>query len=392
MPVKEITPVDRRFVRGVNVPDVRGLAAMLEDRGRLMGQQALNRGQGSAATWMGLAQAFGAYQDAVQQRNREAMLMEQRAQERQAAEQLKRDEMTMRSAERQQEAARFARTDERLGRTESRQAAAEELAASDRLANNTVPGVVPSAMAERLKPSGRMQVLDGAPVLMRTPAQARQAEMDAQTQADRTADNQRMTAAQKEAERHNRVMESRESSVGNTPVVVQTPEGPAVLDRRTLTAQPITMGGKPVGVTPSANERMDSRKFSKSAPVLRGIGELSERINTLQGVYAKAAGEAERQKAKINLNDDVAEYESLISGFTPMIARALGHTGVLTEQDVQSVKALFPRPGDSKTLRDRKVNRMMGIIGELEGVEGVSNVAPNASPAPRRGGNPFAPK
>ena len=71
-----------------------------------------------------------------------------------------------------------------------------------------------------------------------------------------------------------------------------------------------------------------------------------------------------------NMNDDIAEYEALVSGFTPLVARALGHTGVLTEQDVQSVRAVFPRPGDSKSLRDRKMKRMRSLLsGVQEAVE-----------------------
>lgn len=132
---------------------------------------------------------------------------------------------------------------------------------------------------------------------------------------------------------------------------------------------------KPV---PSAQEMMDSRKFQKSAPVLSAIGELSEKINTGSGLLAKARGGAEKIAAKANYDDDVAEYQALVSGFTPLVARSLGHTGVLTQQDVDSVKELFPKPGDSKTLRDRKVKRLMGIIGELEGTEGVGGVAPKS--------------
>jgi hypothetical protein len=59
----------------------------------------------------------------------------------------------------------------------------------------------------------------------------------------------------------------------------------------------------------------------------------------------------------------VAEYEALVSMYTPIMARANGHTGVLTEQDVQSTKAGFPRPGDSKTLRDRKITMMQSLMG-----------------------------
>lgn len=117
---------------------------------------------------------------------------------------------------------------------------------------------------------------------------------------------------------------------------------------------------------PSAEATKDARKFRQADPILRSVAELSARINTQQGVYAKMRGGVEKQKAKINLDDDVAEYEALIQGFTPLVARALGHTGVLTQQDVDSVRMLFPKPGDSKTLRDRKVARIKSIIGQLQ--------------------------
>jgi hypothetical protein len=131
--------------------------------------------------------------------------------------------------------------------------------------------------------------------------------------------------------------------------------------------------GKPIKnprPVPSAIEMMDSRKFEKAGPVLASIDELSEKINTQAGLIAKLSGGAEKAKAKANYNDDVAEYQALVSGFTPLIARSLGHTGVLTQQDVDSVKELFPKPGDSKTLRDRKLARIKTIIGALEQTEG----------------------
>ena len=96
------------------------------------------------------------------------------------------------------------------------------------------------------------------------------------------------------------------------------------------------------------------------------------------------SGGAAKLAAKANYDDDVAEYEALVSGFTPLVARALGHTGVLTQQDVDSVKALFPKPGDGKSLRDRKVARIKSIIGTLErnaDPTGPRQPAPAASPA-----------
>jgi hypothetical protein len=146
-----------------------------------------------------------------------------------------------------------------------------------------------------------------------------------------------------------------------------------------VTVQTVDKDGKPVTrvlprsqaigqefpIAPTAQERNFTSSLEKINPVLSAISELSELINTQQGVIAKISGGAERVKAKANLNDDVAEYEALISGFTPMVARAVGHTGVLTQQDVDSVRALFPRPGDSKSLRDRKIARVKSILGEV---------------------------
>lgn len=131
---------------------------------------------------------------------------------------------------------------------------------------------------------------------------------------------------------------------------------------------------------PPASETKDARKFQQAAPILKSVAELSEKINTQQGLIAKAAGGAAKVAAKANLNDDVAEYQALVMGFTPLIARALGHTGVLTEQDVVSVRALFPAPGDSKTLRDRKVARISLIISQLEGGEQSAKPAAPADP------------
>jgi hypothetical protein len=40
---------------------------------------------------------------------------------------------------------------------------------------------------------------------------------------------------------------------------------------------------------------------------------------------------------------------------------------VLTEQDVQSVRKMLPAPGDSKSVRDRKVARINSLMGDLSG-------------------------
>jgi hypothetical protein len=108
---------------------------------------------------------------------------------------------------------------------------------------------------------------------------------------------------------------------------------------------------------------------------------LSEKINTGQGLAARAQGEVEKAKAAANLNDDVSEYNGVVSGFTPLLARALGHTGVLTEQDVQSVREALPKPTDSKSVRDRKVKRIMSLMDAMNGSSPAPSAAPGGAPA-----------
>ena len=168
-----------------------------------------------------------------------------------------------------------------------------------------------------------------------------------------------------EIARHNVAMENKPSAMST--VVVQGPEGPMLADKRAGTARPITTeGGETLGFAPTQQQRNTKAQYTRARPILSAISDLSEKINTGQGAIAKVSGGIARAAAQANLNDDVAEYEAMISGFTPLIARALGHTGVLTEQDVRSVKAMFPRPGDSKSLRDRKVARIEQLMGAIE--------------------------
>lgn len=116
---------------------------------------------------------------------------------------------------------------------------------------------------------------------------------------------------------------------------------------------------------PTTDTRNRQAALSKIEPIVKNIARLSELINTQQGVIATLKGATEIAKAKVNLNDDVSEYTALVSGFTPLVARAVGHSGVLTQQDVDSVRELFPKPTDSKSVRDRKVNLIMNLLSEM---------------------------
>jgi hypothetical protein len=112
---------------------------------------------------------------------------------------------------------------------------------------------------------------------------------------------------------------------------------------------------------------------TRSGTVLDALDELSEKINTQDGALAKVGGLFASAAAKANYDDDVAEYSAVLEGAVPLIARRMGHTGVLTQADVDSVKAMFPKPGDGKSLRDRKIARLRSLMGGSSGSSGSSD-------------------
>lgn len=136
-----------------------------------------------------------------------------------------------------------------------------------------------------------------------------------------------------------------------------------IVDRAKGTAAPVKdASGVSVGLTPTAEERNRGAAVGRVENFMASVSELADKINTGSGLIAKASGALERAKAKANYDDDVAEYQALVQAFTPLWARALGHTGVLTQQDVDSAREALPKPGDSKTLKDRKIARIKTLM------------------------------
>lgn len=138
------------------------------------------------------------------------------------------------------------------------------------------------------------------------------------------------------------------------------------------------MGGVPTSPKTTA-------KASGPATVDAILGEiegLSKIINTSAGgPMANVTGMMRRGAAASNLDNDVSEYTALVEGFIPMVARAVGHTGVLTQQDVDSVRALFPKPTDNATLAKNKLDRVRRIMQQMQSPDAPSGRASGAGPA-----------
>lgn len=108
--------------------------------------------------------------------------------------------------------------------------------------------------------------------------------------------------------------------------------------------------------------------------IMDQIETLSGRINTAGGGPMSAiTGLVRRGLARGQMDNDVSEYKALVEGMIPMVARAVGHIGALTQQDVDSVRALFPLVEDNQTLAQNKIQRVRTL---LEGAAGGSSGAP----------------
>ena len=114
---------------------------------------------------------------------------------------------------------------------------------------------------------------------------------------------------------------------------------------------------------PTTDDRNRQAAGGRATPFIQRAGELSQVINTKFGPEAKVLGTLRGLQAKANLDHDVAEYLSLVEGFTPLMARAAGHTGVLTERDVERTIQLLPKPGDSAELARRKLANLDRLMG-----------------------------
>lgn len=90
---------------------------------------------------------------------------------------------------------------------------------------------------------------------------------------------------------------------------------------------------------------------------------MGEGIFEAQGVIARLTGWWKHGMAFANKAPAVTEYNALLVGFSPILARSIGHTGVLTQVDVESVIQLFPKLGDGREEAERKLANVMDIMG-----------------------------
>lgn len=249
--------------------------------------------------------------------------------------------------------------------------------------------------------------------------------------ADQRADNARADAQQAETRRHNAATES--TARGNLAVAqgnLAVAQGNLAVRRDDARRAAAGETGAPLSaedrdlverivanpaiyqdLTPGARTKLAGALaargftgFGKAAGGASGsakggpdVGEIMSEIKTLSGrINTSAGGPVSNITGAIrrglgvgNLDNDVAEYQALIEGFIPMVARAVGHSGVLTQADVDSVRALFPLPSDNATLAKNKIARVEKLLRSGQSAPSAPSAPATPTPAQARPRQPI---
>lgn len=193
---------------------------------------------------------------------------------------------------------------------------------------------------------------------------------------------------------------------GFAPVPVWTKDGLMLVQKsgaNAATATPVTGAG--AGSEPGAQVqpqapaaiREQAVAFSQGKAVFDEIMSLAKKVQREHGVMAAIMAPAERAKAKTNLNNDLALLQSTLRGFSPMIARSLGHTGVLTDVDLERTESLIPGAGIDDTLAGQMIDeavKLMDMKQKALAGYGATNYGGGASsqqPPPPGGNQPPPP-
>lgn len=199
--------------------------------------------------------------------------------------------------------------------------------------------------------------------------QAIQMARDAAAAEERVIDNKRADAQL--AISRGQLALSQQNAQNQPLETVIGPDGKPVLVRR----------ADAVGKSPAstAGTAASGTKGPNVGAILNEIETLSKQINTGgSGPLSNIRGLVRRGAASANMDNTVSEYNALVEGFIPMVARAVGHVGVLTQQDVDSVRALFPRVEDNATLAKNKIDRVKSLMSSVPGA--VAGEAPASAP------------
>src|SRR3990167_7563360 len=119
------------------------------------------------------------------------------------------------------------------------------------------------------------------------------------------------------------------------------------------------------GVVVSKDKREQINAFQSAQQIVNDIEEISKKVNTETGFRSVIVGRTRQAAALAQEDPDVSLFQSK-RGTLGLLIRALGERGVLTEGDIQRAGALIPLVTDSKTVAERKINALRGLMTNIE--------------------------
>jgi len=128
------------------------------------------------------------------------------------------------------------------------------------------------------------------------------------------------------------------------------------------------IGGEDVSPKPPQSVIATRQGQKRALPVLADLGSRIAKINkdSEGGFFERVGGAARSGASRIGMDPAVDLYRTGTRGFTSLLARAVGHVGMLTELDVSRTEELFPRVGDSAQVTTEKLNRIKRIVTGAE--------------------------
>lgn len=376
----------RPYVRQPYSADTRQLGQIYARQGEMLAEAARMRGAASSQFLAGLAQAWNQIQAGEAEKARRADTLALRQQEKDEADAIRKEEQAIRAAERQAAA-------------EERQAGVDRDAAIY-AAENTAPGPIDRLTAQVIRKfpgtAARLQLQETLPatvvpgamgavrpessqfdVLNMTPAQERQAQMDAAARAkdaqlakDREEDNRRQAARDAADAQYRRdslaAQQGRQSDAEPLMAVIGDDGQPVYLPR-----------SQAAGRRPASNRE-------QGRPVTSGdAGELADFTTALDDIVAvrmalsgnKATGTQAKVGASLwnpiteltGWGTDAKQKQAVIDRVKQVIGKAL-EGGVLRKEDELKYAKILPTIGDAPEVVTSKLNGLEAAITKRRAV------------------------
>lgn len=350
-------------------PDTSRLSQLYLHMGEALADTALRKGTITQQGLAQLGQIFTNYSDGKRAERQQGEAMATRQREREDERTFNAEqgaaERAARAAER--DAERQQRQSEREAEAEIRQSERAE-AATTGAVGATRPGVVKPEFYEQVKRlapamASRFQVLDGAPVLMQTPEQARQASIDAAAAEERKAAGERAKADDVRADK---ALALATRKANETPVTASEPLMPIVgADGKTRYGTRAEARGT---VVPAGAEKPSSGVQKRALAFYNRAAQADKDLEALESGVQKM-GLVDQGRLKFAPNFAQTEqgqlYNQAQRAFTE--ARLRKDSGAaIPENEFESDRTTyFPQPGDTVANLEQKRRARAAMLASL---------------------------